>query len=195
MIDICVDEATNLCMQFNSKKCSVIRFGPRYHSQCADVTMLGNSIKLVNSVKLLGVQLYAYKKFRIDIGYMKSKFYRAFNGLFHNAVKLKDELTTMHLVSSYCKPCLLYGTEVVALSATHRRSLSHTWQYVVSKVFHITGDNVSFVCNVTEAVPLCELLIHRNVTFLKNLQKFHGQHLVIAYHSGKNELHELSDIL
>jgi len=37
MIDICVDEATNLCMQFYSKKCSVIRFGPRYHSQCADV--------------------------------------------------------------------------------------------------------------------------------------------------------------
>ena len=45
MIDICVDEATNLCMPFNTKKCSVIRFGPRYHSQCSDVTMLGNSIK------------------------------------------------------------------------------------------------------------------------------------------------------
>ena len=67
-------------------------------------------------------------------------------------------------------------------------------QYVVSKVFHITGDNVSFVCNVTKALPFCELLIHRNVTFLKNLQKFHSQHLVIGYlvrHSGKNKLHEL----
>ena len=45
---------------------------------------------------------------------------------------------------------------------------------------------------------LYELLIHRNVTFLKNLQKFNSQHLVIGYlvrHSGKNELHELSDIL
>jgi len=88
MIDICVDEAANLCMQF--KKCSVIRFGPRYHSQCSDVTMLGNSIKFVNSTKLFGVQLSAYKNFRIDIGYMKSKFYCAFNGLFHNAAKLKD---------------------------------------------------------------------------------------------------------
>ena len=60
--------------------------------------------------------------------------------------------------------------------------------YYVRCVFHITGDNVSFVCNVTEAVPFCELLIHRNVTFLKNLQKFHSQHLVIGYlvrHSGK----------
>jgi len=140
------------------------------------------------------------KKIRIGIGYIKSRFYRAFNGLFHNAAKLKDELTTMHLVSSYryCKPCLLYGTEAVALNATQRRSLSHTWQYDVSKVFHITGDNVSFVCNVTAAVHFCELLIHRNVTFLNNLQKFHSQHLVIGYllrHSGKNELHELSDIL
>ena len=94
-------------MQFNSKKCSVIRFGPRYHFQCADVTMLGNSIKLVNSVKLLGVQISAYKKFRIDIGYMKSKFNRAFNSLFHNAAKLKDELTTIcilfhHTVNHAC---------------------------------------------------------------------------------------------
>jgi len=69
-----------------------------------------------------------------------------------------------------------------------------TWQYVVSKLFHITGYSVSFVRNVTEAdaVPFCELLIHRNVTFLTNLQKFHSQHLVIGYlvrHSGKNELH------
>ena len=69
--------------------------------------MLGSSIKLVNSVKLLGVQLSAYKKFRINIGYMKSKFYRAFNGLFHNAAKLKDELILLcilfhHTVNHAC---------------------------------------------------------------------------------------------
>ena len=29
MIDICVDETANLCMQFNTKKCYVIRFGPK----------------------------------------------------------------------------------------------------------------------------------------------------------------------
>jgi len=40
--------------------------------------------------KLLGVQLSAYiKKIHVDIGYMKSKFYRAFDGLFHYAAKLK----------------------------------------------------------------------------------------------------------
>jgi len=89
-------------------------------------------------------------------------------------------------------------TPGVIFDPTPVQGLSNTWQFVVSKVFHIMGDNVSFVCNLTEAVPFCELLIHRNVTFLKNLQKFHSQHLVIAYlvrHSGKNELNELSDIL
>jgi len=37
---------------------------------------------------------------------MKSKFYLAFNGLFHNAAKFKDELTTMGATTSsapkYC---------------------------------------------------------------------------------------------
>jgi len=65
-------------------------------------------------------------------------------------------------------------------------------------LFHITGDNVSFVCNATEAVPSCELTIHRNVTFLNNLHKFYSQHLVmgsLVRHSGNNELHALSGIL
>jgi len=61
MTDICVDEAANLCMLLNTKKCSLICFGPRYHSQCSGVTMPGNSIKSVNSTKLLGIQLFAYK--------------------------------------------------------------------------------------------------------------------------------------
>jgi len=34
----------------------------------------------------------------------------------------------------------------------YKRSAQY-WQYVVSKVFHITGGNVSFVCNLTKAVP------------------------------------------
>jgi len=104
---------------------------------------------------------------------------------------LKDELNAIVIVTAIT---VNDACHTVALNATQRQSLSHMWQYVVSKVFHITGDNVSFVCNVTEAVPFCELLIHRNVTFLENLHKFHSQNLVIGYlvgHSGKNELHEL----
>jgi len=55
VIDIRLDEAANLCIQFNTKKCSVIRFGPKYHSQCSDIAMLGSSLKFVNPTKLFGV--------------------------------------------------------------------------------------------------------------------------------------------
>ena len=36
-------------------------FGHRYHSQCSDVAMCGNSIKFVSSTKVLSIQLSAYK--------------------------------------------------------------------------------------------------------------------------------------
>jgi len=52
LVYICEAEAEKLCTQFNSKKCSVIRFGGTT-SKCCEVTMLGNSIYFVSSVKLL----------------------------------------------------------------------------------------------------------------------------------------------
>ena len=34
-----------------------------------------------------------------------------------------------------------------------RRSLSHTWQYVVSGISCLSGENVNFVSDTIEAVP------------------------------------------
>ena len=91
--------------------------------------------------------------------YMKSKFYRAFNRLFRNAAKTKEELTTVHLVSSCCKlyRYLLHRPEAVAFNVTQSRSLSHT--YAVSPVFQVTSGNVSFACDVTDTAPFCQLLV------------------------------------
>jgi len=43
---------------------------------------------------------------------MKTKFYRAFTSIFHRAGKLKDELITVQLMNSLCKPYLLYAQNV-----------------------------------------------------------------------------------
>jgi len=49
--------------------------------------------------------------------------------------------------------------------------LKSTWQCAVSPVFqYVTGENVSFVCNMTKVVPFCQLFVRRNVTFPKNMQ-------------------------
>ena len=191
MVNICIDEASHINMQFNPRKCSVIRFGPRYLKECQPITMSGKQVAFVSDAKYLGVTLSSYKKFRTGLRSIKSKFYCAFNGLFHHASKLRDELVVLHLVTANCKPHLLYATEALNLNVTQRRSLSHAWQSAVSHIFNVCGDNVQFICNMTESTSLHDLLVHRNIEFLDNIQKFHVTHYVLNYlfcSRGKREL-------
>lgn len=181
MIDICVNEAEQLSMQFNAKKCSIIRFGPRYAKLCSPVTMCGSELSMVSSAKYLGIMLLARRTFATDIQYNKSAFYRAFNGIFHCAAKFKDELVMYQLIASYCKPYLLYATEALNLNVTQRRSLGHTWQCAVSRTFNVSGDDVTFVCNLMEAAPFSDMLLQRSVKFMYSLLTLHHSHTVLGY--------------
>jgi len=58
---------------------------------------------------------------------MKSKFYMAFNGIYHRVCKLKNELVHgklknelvhVQMMNSFCKPYLLYATECLGLTVT-----------------------------------------------------------------------------
>ena len=100
MVNTCIGEASHINMQFNPQKCSVIRFGPRYLKECQPITMSGKQVAFVNDAKYLGVTLSSYEKFRIGLRGIKSKLYCAFNGLFHHASKLRDELVVLHLVAA-----------------------------------------------------------------------------------------------
>ena len=101
MVDICVEEATEINMSFNPKKCTVLRYGPRYNSPCAAVHVQGTPTEFVSSAKYLGVMLRASRHFAVDLHRMKARFYKSFNSVFHRACRLKDELVTLHLVSSF----------------------------------------------------------------------------------------------
>ena len=129
------------------------------------------------------------------ISYCKAKFYKAFNGLFHRAAKLHNELTTLHLVSSYCRPHLLYATECLSLSVTQRSSLQHTWQCAVSHIFNVRGADVNFICSKTEECTLSVNIVNRNRVFLHNLFKLHDKHSVLYklfLCCGQNELYRLN---
>jgi hypothetical protein len=80
---------------------------------------------------------------------------------YYRATKLRYELTTLRLVSSYCRLHLLYATE--ALYVTQMRSLQvvkyslqHTWQCAVSHIFNVSGANVNFICSQTDKCSLDE---------------------------------------
>ena len=52
----------------------------------------GLPVAYCDKTKYLGVMLRSSVKFSVDLSYMKTKFYRAFNSLFHKSSKFKDEL-------------------------------------------------------------------------------------------------------
>jgi len=120
MINICCEEASKINMIINSKKCAVLRIGLRYKAVCVNVSVAGMPVQYVNSAKYLGVMLQSHKQFRVDLHYVKSRFYKSFNSIFHRAGRVRNELVTLHLVSAYCKPQLLYVTESLNLSATEK---------------------------------------------------------------------------
>ena len=72
-----------------------------------------------DKTKYLGVMLRPAVKFSADLSYMKSKFYRAFNSIFHKTEKFLDELVTHQLLPAYCKPHLICATECMSLSVTY----------------------------------------------------------------------------
>jgi hypothetical protein len=87
--------------------CAILCFGLQYANSCTTIWFQDSPIKFCDVAKYLGVQLQSCKEFSIDLNYRKVKFYRAFNSLFCQAAKLHSELTTLHLISSYCRSLLL----------------------------------------------------------------------------------------
>jgi hypothetical protein len=194
MFDLCADVLTDIGMKINSNKCSILRFGPNYASPCTTVWFQDYPIDYCSFAKYLGIQLQSSKSFSIDLSYCKAKFYRAFNGLFHRAAKLQNELTTLQLVASYCKPYLLYATEGLSLSVTQLRSLQHTWQCAVAHVFNVSGDNLNFICSLIDNCSLHATIVNRSRKFLFNLCQLHNQHSVLYklyLYFGQYEMYKL----
>jgi len=118
----------------------------------------------------------------------------AFNGLFHRVAKWKDEIVTLHLVSCYCRPYLLYATECLGLTITQMRSLRNTWQCAVSPVFSASGCNVNFVCAMTHDTTLDLMIVNRSIKFLEKSHTVlrHYETLYNVYlHLGKTDHNRL----
>jgi hypothetical protein len=179
-------------MGFSAKKSCLLRFGPRYMRHCEEITLNGNPICYVNTAKYLGVMLRSGKCFGSDLQHNKSHFYLRFNTIFHQAAKLKNEIIMLHLVSTYCKPYLLYGSECLGLGITQQRSLSHTWQCAISHIFHLNGADVNLVSNYTANLPFMDMLVVRHVRFLFNLSR--SDNAVLSYMFRLTALSELNNV-
>lgn len=52
---------------------------------------------------------------------------------------------------------------------TQLRSIEHTWQTVISHIFHIKGADVQSICNYSTDVPFDTMLHDRRMRFLSQL--------------------------
>ena len=185
MVNTCVEELHALDMMLNADKCCIMRVGYRYNCECSPIKIHDKCIPYTCSAKYLGVRLCSGKKLTIDLQFMKRKFYSAFNGVFHRIARMKDELTALHLISAYCKPYLLYGTECFNLTITQSRSLCHTWLTAVSHIFNVSGNNVNFI-NTHTCLPndTLDIALHkRRIRFLQNVMT-HSSNPVLKYLAG-----------
>ena len=91
--------------------------------------------------------------------------------VFLTALKYRNELVILHLVSAYCKPHLLYATDCVGISVTQLRDIGHTRQCTILDIFHINGAAVQHVRNVTSKVPINIVIRNRQIKFLTGLSR------------------------
>jgi len=55
------------------------------------------------------------------------------------------------------------------LNVTQIRSIEHTWQTVISHIFHNKGADVRNVCNYVTDVSLDSILLNRRMRFISGL--------------------------
>ena len=71
------DELAFLDMALNASKSVIIRYGPRFDSDCSEIsTNAGDCLRSVSTCKYLGVFLVASRKFKISLDNNKKSFYR-----------------------------------------------------------------------------------------------------------------------
>ena len=76
---------------------------------------------------------------------VKSSFYIALNGLLCKTKGKFDDIVMLHLMDAYCKPLLLYGSEVYCGAKTYDAALRRAWSYAFWK---ISGVNENVACDI-----------------------------------------------
>jgi len=74
MIKICELEMSWLDMHFNAKKSCLVRCGPRYSNDFADVLLNGAPLRLCNTLKYLGITFDVKRKLKVSKASKRIKF-------------------------------------------------------------------------------------------------------------------------
>jgi len=132
MVNICTAYGIQ-CMGYQVQlyEESVHHFGG---SRSSDFTvLLTGSTVWVDKIKYLGC--YFNQDCTIDYSMGIQKFYGNLNNILSVLGRNRNEISTVHLVNSYCIPSLLYGCEIWSLNSSDYLKLNVTWNNTFRKIF------------------------------------------------------------
>jgi len=110
----------------------------------------------------------------------KSSFYRALNGLLCKTNGKFDDIVMLQLMDAYCKPLLLYGSEVYTGAKTFDAAFrTRAWSYAFWKIFGVNEDVACEIQLFTGIHTLEDTLKSRRVRFRRKLS--HTGNDVIIY--------------
>jgi len=133
LINMCEQYGTARDIRFNPTKSQLITFGGPNPSVCG-IHINDKPIHWVNKIKYLDVYLHCNAGLT-DITDSVRKFYGMFNNIMAVLSKHSNEMTTLHLVKSYCLPALLYGCEVWHLNDSSMQKISVAWNNCFRRIF------------------------------------------------------------
>ena len=100
---------------------------------------------------------------------MEASFHRAVNGLLCKTKGTFDDIVMLRLVDAYCKPLLLYGSDVYRDAKSYDSALKRAWHYVFLKIF---GVNEATACEIQIFIGICSIddsMNSRRLSFLSKL--------------------------
>jgi len=113
-------------MSFNVKN-AIVRIGPAFRHICACVNLKVCAIDYVEAVRSLGVRIRCGKYFRLSTKESKGAFYRAVNALCSKTKCKLDDMVMLHLVTSFCRPLLVYGAECIKFTPRYDNAVKSSW--------------------------------------------------------------------
>ena len=108
MVDICLNEFSQLDLQINANKSNCLRIGQCHKNVCELISINGVQIPWSVNFRCLGVTINAGSKFTIDCKPVRCKFYRSFNALY-SKIPRANECVIISLVQTFCISLVMYS--------------------------------------------------------------------------------------
>jgi len=183
LINICEQYGTAWDIRLNPTKSQLITFGGPNPSVCG-IHINGKPIHWVNKIKCLGVYLRCNAGLTGITDSVK-KFYGKFNSIMAVLSKHSNEMTTLHLVKSYCLPALPYGCEIWHLNDSRMQKISVAWNNCFRRIFHAAREKAlnhysifAALCQYHSCYTSANYCFGKNCTALNQL--FYSHYLVVC---------------